>query len=198
VYPCVAPTVSAEIAVESCCHNALKLKCIAIVEFSSGQLVRAMSSDLYSNRVLELAASIARTGRLAAPDGSAHKVSRLCGSEVTVDLCLAGDVVSDFAILPRACALGQASAAVLAAHVVGATVAEVRAARDALEAMLRRGGEPPGGRFWELRYLEPVRDYLPRHASTLLAFEAAVAAIDQAEALAAGRSIHAASDVTTR
>ena len=46
--------------------------------------------------------------------------------------------------------------------------------------MLKEGGPPPEGRFWELRHLEPVADYPPRHASTLLAFEAAVAAIDEA------------------
>jgi NifU-like protein involved in Fe-S cluster formation len=141
-----------------------------------------MSSDIYSNRVLELAAGISHVGRLAAPHGTAHKVSRLCGSEVTVDVELTDGQVTGFAIDPKACALGQASAAVLAAGVIGASTAEVRDARDSLAAMLKAGGPPPQGRFWELRYLQPVADYPPRHASTLLAFEAAVAAITMAEA----------------
>ncbi|MGE3143859.1 MAG: iron-sulfur cluster assembly scaffold protein [Hyphomonadaceae bacterium] len=140
--------------------------------------------DLYHPRVLELAAEIPHVGRLAAPDGSATKVSRVCGSVVTVDLALQVGIVTAFAIEPKACALGQAAAAVLAMHAIGASVGEIRAARDDLRAMLKAGAAAPEGRFWELRHLEGVRDYPPRHASTMLAFEAAVAAIEAAEAKA--------------
>lgn len=136
--------------------------------------------ELYHPRVLELAANIGRLGRLEAPHGSATKVSRVCGSSVRVDLTLAGEVVADLAIEAEACALGQAVAAILAEHGVGASVEELRAARDGLAAMLKQGAAPPQGRFWELRHLQGVRDYPPRHASTLLAFEAAVAAVEQA------------------
>lgn len=141
-----------------------------------------MSADLYSGRVLELAAQARPVGSPAAQQAHALRVSRLCGSEVEVGLTLAEGAVTDFAIDPRACALGQASAAILAGHAIGATPDEIRQARDGLAAMLRQGGQPPVGRFWELRYLEPVRDYPPRHASTLLAFEAAVAALERAGA----------------
>jgi NifU-like protein involved in Fe-S cluster formation len=131
---------------------------------------------------LELAADISHVGRLTAPMGSSTKVSRVCGSVVTVDLNLKDGKVSDLGMEVEACALGQAAAAVLAAHGVGATVAEVIAARDGLRAMIKDGAPPPEGRFWELRHLEGVREYPPRHASTMLAFEAAVAAIEQAQA----------------
>ncbi|MFN3911814.1 iron-sulfur cluster assembly scaffold protein [Hyphomonas sp.] len=142
-------------------------------------------SELYHNRILELAASIANVGRLADAEGSVLKVSRVCGSTVNVDVKLdaAGERVAAIAVDPKACALGQAATSILAEHAVGAPVDEIVAARDALRAMLKDGAPPPQGRFWELRHLEPVADYPPRHASTLLAFEAAVAAI--AEALAA-------------
>ena len=140
--------------------------------------------DLYHPRIFELAGDIARVGRLAAPGGTSTKVSKICGSVVTVDLTLDGDVIADFAIEVEACALGQASASVLAQHAVGATVAEIVAARDALKTMLKENGPPPGGRFWELRHLEGVRAYPPRHTSTLLAYEAAVAAIEDARARA--------------
>lgn len=139
-------------------------------------------SDVYHPRVLELAADIAHAGRLAGAQGTATKVSRLCGSVVTVDVALDGEVITGFAVDPKACALGQASASVLAAHAIGATVAEVTGARDAMRAMLKDGAAPPTGRFWELRHLEGVRDYPARHASTLLAFDAAVAAIAAARA----------------
>jgi len=144
-------------------------------------MFRAMS-ELYHNRILELAAGIPHVGRLSDAEGSATRVSRVCGSVVHVDLKLnaAGETVTDIAVDPQACALGQAATAILAEHAVGATVAEIIAARDALKAMLKEGGPPPEGRFWELRHLEAVADYPPRHASTMLAFEAAVAAIEAA------------------
>ena len=144
-------------------------------------MFRAMS-ELYHNRILELAADIPHVGRLTDAEGSVTKVSRVCGSVVHVDLKLdaAGEKVTEIAVDPKACALGQAVTSILAEHAVGARVDEIIAARDALKAMLKEGGAPPEGRFWELRHLEPVADYPPRHASTLLAFEAAVAAIEEA------------------
>ncbi len=139
-------------------------------------------SELYHNRILELATGIPHLGRLADAEGSVLKVSRVCGSTVNVDVKLdaAGERVMEIAVDPQACALGQATTSILAEHAVGATITEIRAARDALKAMLKDGAAPPEGRFWELRHLEPVADYPPRHTSTLLAFEAAVAAIDEA------------------
>jgi NifU-like protein involved in Fe-S cluster formation len=136
--------------------------------------------DLYHARVLELAADISHVGRLAHPQGSSTKVSRVCGSTVTVDVALKDGKVSDLGMAVEACALGQAAAAILARHAIGSTPEEIAEARDALRAMLKEKGEPPGGKFWELRHLEGVRDYPPRHASTMLAFDAAVAAIEQA------------------
>ena len=135
-----------------------------------------MIDDLYSARILRLAANMPRAGRLPAPQASSEKVSKLCGSRVTVDLALKDAQVADFAQDVQACALGQAAAAVLGAHVMGASVAEIEQARDALRAMLKAGGPPPEGRFSELAVLEQVRDYPARHASTMLAFEAAAEA----------------------
>lgn len=141
--------------------------------------------DLYHGRVLELASEIPHVGRLEAPDGAATKVSRVCGSVVTVELKLADGAVSEIAVHPKACALGQAATAVLAMHAIGAAPAEIRAARDQLRAMLKGEGPAPTGRFWELRHLEGVREYPARHASTMLAFDAAVEALDQAQKKAA-------------
>jgi NifU-like protein involved in Fe-S cluster formation len=132
--------------------------------------------DLYHPRVLELAADIPHVGALAAPDARVTKVSKLCGSVVTVDLAFEDGKVVAIAVEPKACALGQASTAVLAMSAIGATKAEIVAARDGLRAMLKEGAPPPSGRFWELRHLEGVRDYPSRHASTMLAFEAAAEA----------------------
>jgi NifU-like protein involved in Fe-S cluster formation len=136
-----------------------------------------MIDDLYSAKILKLAADMPRAGRLAAPDASSEKIAKLCGSKVTVDVKVEDGVVVDFAQDVRACALGQASAAVLGAHVVGAGVGEIELARDALSAMLKANGPHPTGRFAELAVLEVVKDYPARHASTLLAFEATVEAV---------------------
>jgi NifU-like protein involved in Fe-S cluster formation len=137
--------------------------------------------DLYHPRIMELAAEIPHVGRLDAPDGASTKVSRVCGSVVTVELNLKDGAVSQIAVHPKACALGQAATGVLAMNALGATPAEICAARDGLRAMLKEGGPPPSGRFWELRHLEGVRDYPARHASTMLAFDAAVDALEQAQ-----------------
>ena len=116
------------------------------------------------------------------PQASATARSKLCGSTVTVDLALDGEVVSDFAHDVKACALGQASSSIMARHVVGSTVSELRTIREAMRRMLKEGGEPPGGRWEDLRVLEPVRDFKARHASTMLTFDAVVDALDQIEA----------------
>ncbi len=135
-----------------------------------------MIDDLYSSRILALAANMPRAGRLAAPQASSEKVAKLCGSRIVVDLVLTDGLVSDFAQEVQACALGQASAAILGANIIGATVGEIRQARDALKSMLKQAGPAPEGRFADLGVLAPVKDYPARHASTLLAFEAALEA----------------------
>ncbi|MEO0465914.1 MAG: iron-sulfur cluster assembly scaffold protein [Pseudomonadota bacterium] len=139
-------------------------------------------SELYHNRVLELAANIPNLGALDHPHASIEKVSRICGSTVRVDLQLDpdGKTVIAIAVDPKACALGQASTSILSEHAVGAPIEDIIAARDGLKAMLKDGAEPPIGRFWELRHLQGVADYPPRHTSTLLPFDAAVAAIEAA------------------
>ena len=138
-----------------------------------------MLNDVYNRRILELAADIPRIGRLDHPDATATAHSRLCGSTVTVDLRMDGDVVTDFAHDVKACALGQASSSLMARHVVGATAEELKALRRRMHAMLKENGPAPEGRWEELRVLEPVRGFKARHASTLLTFDAVVDALDR-------------------
>ena len=140
-----------------------------------------MLDEIYSRRILELAADIPRLGRLNAPHGTATAHSKLCGSTVTVDLAVADGVVTDFAHDVKACALGQASSSVMARHVVGTGADELRVLRDTMTRMLKQGGPPPDGRWADLATLTPVRDFKARHASTLLTFDAVVKALDAAE-----------------
>ena len=131
-----------------------------------------MIDELYSAKILKTAANMPRAGRLAHPDASVEKVSKLCGSRITVDVVLRDGRIADYAQDVKACALGQAAAAIMGEHAIGASVEEIESARDALRAMLKQGGTPPEGRFADLAMLAPVKDYPPRHVSTMLAFEA--------------------------
>jgi NifU-like protein involved in Fe-S cluster formation len=141
-----------------------------------------MIDDLYSAKLLKLAANMPRAGRLAAPGASVEKVAKLCGSRVVVDVTVADGRVADFAQDVKACALGQAAASVLGANVMGASLDELETARGQLRAMLKEGGPAPDGRFADLAMLEPVKDYPARHASTMLAFEAVTEAVRRAAA----------------
>ncbi|MCF6221835.1 MAG: iron-sulfur cluster assembly scaffold protein [Robiginitomaculum sp.] len=136
-----------------------------------------MIDGLYNTDVLLLAAKISRVGSLDSPQGSARKVSKLCGSWVEVDICKGDEIVTDFAIRLQACALGQASAAILAEAVIGASTTELQDARDGLRAMLKQGADAPEGRFAKLCLLADVANYPARHTSTMLAFDAVLAAV---------------------
>jgi NifU-like protein involved in Fe-S cluster formation len=136
---------------------------------------------LYSQRILALAADIPHRGRLDAPQASIRKRAPLCGSTVTVDLDMEGGRITRFGQEVKACALGQASAALMGADIIGRTRPEVEAARDSLRAMLKDGAPPPGAPFHGFEVLEPARDYRNRHASILLALEATAEAMQEAE-----------------
>lgn len=140
-----------------------------------------MIDALYSDRILKLAANMPRAGRLAEPQGTGERAAKLCGSTAVVDIVLdAEGRVIDFAQDIKACALGQACAAILGENVIGASVEELVTARDQLKAMLKENGPAPTGQFAGLAILETVRDYPARHASTLIPLEAAVDAARRA------------------
>jgi len=141
-----------------------------------------MLNDIYNQRILELAGNIPALGRLESPQATSRQHSKLCGSTVIVDLVMTDGKVSAYAHDVKACALGQAAAAIVAHHVIGATAADLRTVRDQVRAMLKANGAPPAGEWADAAILEPVRDFKARHASTLLAFEAAAQAASDIEA----------------
>jgi NifU-like protein involved in Fe-S cluster formation len=140
-----------------------------------------MIDDVYNSKILEFAGNIPRIGRLDDADAEATAHSKLCGSKVTVWLKMQDDTITDFAHDVKACALGQASSSIMARNVIGAKSSEMREVRETMRAMLKENGPAPEGRFADLKFLEPVRDYKARHASTLLTFDAVVDAIGQIE-----------------
>ncbi len=140
-----------------------------------------MLSDIYNRKILEFAGNIERIGHLSSPHARAKAHSRLCGSTVEVELCVENGVVTDFAHTVKACALGQASSSIMARHVIGASAQDLRQVRSKMRQMLTENGQPPQGRWADLQYLAPVRDFKARHASTMLTFDAVVDALDQIE-----------------
>ncbi|WP_421875434.1 iron-sulfur cluster assembly scaffold protein [Pacificispira sp.] len=141
---------------------------------------------LYNDRILTLAGGLAKDDRLADPDASVQMDSPLCGSRIRVDVKLAPDGrIAAYGQQVRACALGQSAAAIMKAHAAGKSVADLEAIRDAVEAMLKRGGPAPSGEWADLAVLEPARNHKSRHASILLPFKAVVRAMEDA---AAGRA----------
>ena len=140
--------------------------------------------SLYSKKILALAADIPHAERLVDADATSTKRSPLCGSTITVDLNVADGKITEFGQDVKACALGQASAAVLGEHAIGLNLSQARKVRDDLRAMLKDGAEPPLGTFEKLKLLAPARDYKNRHASILLAYEATVEAMESVGAQA--------------
>lgn len=138
-------------------------------------------SDLYSQRILDLAGNAPQPGRLADADASARKVSRVCGSVVEIDVRVRDGVIAAYGHDVSACALGQTSAAVVAREIVGTPIGEFRQVHQQMHAMLKENGAPPQGKWSDLRYLEPVREYRARHMSTLLVFDAVVEALEKIE-----------------
>lgn len=149
-------------------------------------------NEIYNSKLLELAAAIPHSERLAAPDATITAHSKLCGSTVSIDLNMQGDRVTGYGQTVKACLLGQAASAIVGRHIIGATSAELRETAVAMRRMLKEGGPPPGGRFADLSLLEPVRHYKARHGSVMLVFDAVERAIDEIEAKRASNRADAA------
>lgn len=136
-----------------------------------------MSAPLYNRDILALA--VATAEHLPRPAARFHASVRapLCGSRILLDLDAdAAGRVTDVGMHVEACALGQAAATLLARHVRGRTIADMRSARNAIAAWFGGEGEAPDWPDFDL--LAPARDYPARHGAILLPFDAAIAALE--------------------
>ena len=138
--------------------------------------------DIYNTKLLDLAGNMSRVERLSSPQATASARSKLCGSEITVDLDVQDGRVSDYGQTVQACLLGQAAAAIVAEHIVGSTPAELRQLRDDVRTMLKDDGVPPAGKWSDLEFLEPVRAYKHRHDAVMIVFDAVTKALDDIDA----------------
>lgn len=139
-------------------------------------------NDIYSARLLELAADIPHSELIASPDAKATAHSKLCGSTITVTLQADHDRISGFGQSVKACLLGQAAAAIVGHNIIGTRFSEFHEIADRMRRMLKQDDAPPEGRWADLALLEPVRPYKSRHASTLLIFDAVEKALAEIEA----------------
>ncbi len=149
--------------------------------------------DLYSARLKELGATIKADRPLETAQASVRRRSPLCGSQVTFDVVLddAGRVAA-IGWKARACALSEAAIGIVVAAAPGSDLADLRAVRDAVKAMLKaREGDPPvalpGGKWKDLEVLGPAAMVPARHGSAMLPFDAVVAAVEEALAAAPAR-----------
>lgn len=137
---------------------------------------------LYSQRILALAADIPHLNRLDASDASCQKRSPLCGSTITVDICVKNGIISAFGQDVKACALGQAAASVVGSVILGRNLTEVETARNQLQAMLKSDGPAPDAPFEGFEVLLPAKEYKNRHSSILLCIEATLQALQDTTA----------------
>ena len=142
-----------------------------------------VSEPLYTRDILRLASAIPHLGLLDAPHGTADLRSATCGSRVVVTVKLDGQGrVLAFGQKVTACAFGQASAALMAAHAIGQSKQQLSSALEAIENWLRhRVQASPLDTPWPgLEILEPARSRTGRHGAILLPFRALLAAVEDA------------------
>lgn len=139
-----------------------------------------MSEPLYTRDILRLAVSIPHQQRLESPDGSAELRSRTCGSVVAADVMISEDgVLVNIGWSISACALGQASAAILGAEAIGRTATDIVVARTGLQAFFDGKAASPG-EWQNMDKLIAAKDHKGRHGAILLPYDALIAALADA------------------
>lgn len=128
---------------------------------------------------MQIAGNAPPSKRLKNPDAQIRRISRVCGSTIDVGLKLSQGIVSEYGQETNACVLGQASASILAANIIGCSPDELKQVRHEVESMLKCGGAPPAGKWADMKHLQPVKDFPQRHASTMLAFNAVVECLEK-------------------
>ena len=142
-------------------------------------MAEVMNAPLYTVEILRLAGSLPEPVRLERVDGSAQLRSPTCGSTVHAEVELDADRrVTAISQQVRACAFGQAAAALVAQHAPGRSREEIAEALAALREWLEGSRVDAGG--WGLDALAPARSRSSRHGAILLPLRALLAAIEDA------------------
>ena len=139
-----------------------------------------MLEELYNDRLISLAANIPLSGVLESADFAAQAHSKICGSRISITLNVKDHIITDYAQEVKACLLGQCAASIVGAHIIGCHKDELLQLKNQMEAMLKKDGDPPTGKWQDLELLLPVRAVKQRHSSVMLVFEAVVEALEGA------------------
>lgn len=141
-----------------------------------------MSAErLYTPDMLAAAIELANYPPIENAQLHAEARSQTCGSTLALDLALdAAGTIERVGLLVRACAVGQAAAAVFARHALGRNAGDVRLAHDCLAGWLEEQGPAP--QWPDIGLIAPARDYRGRHGAMLLPWKAAVAALSSTAA----------------
>ncbi len=127
---------------------------------------------LYNKEILRLAASLPAYRRVDDPVISVTKTSRICGSRITIAVKIEDGEVADYSQEVKACALGQASSAIVAKNIIGKTWHDFAPVAEKVETLLKEEGPPPDGEWAEFQVFLPARPHKSRHSAILLPFEA--------------------------
>ena len=123
--------------------------------------------ELYTSEIMSYAANIPHIGILEGAQGHAQAHARLCGSRISVWLNMKDGVVSEFSQQVKACLVGQASSAMIAHNIIGASRSEIAQTREKVRLMLEEEGAAPAGKWQAFGLLEPVRNYKSRYSTVI-------------------------------
>ncbi len=136
-------------------------------------------SELYSSKILGIAARLPESKKLKFYDAKSKKTSTICGSSVEVFIKVKNNKICDYAHNVSACALGQTSCTIVYENIINSNIDELYELRDIMLNMLKNNGKAPSGKWSDLQYLQVVRDFPARHSSTMLVFEAIIDCLDK-------------------
>ena len=134
---------------------------------------------LYTEKILKLATEIPLMGKIDNADKTVSLRSPICGSAITVYINKNQGRIKEFRQEVKACALGQASASILAKNIIGLDLPKISALHNSVKGMLEKTLPAPAPPFSNYELLRPATDFKNRHASILLVLEATKNALQE-------------------
>ena len=131
-----------------------------------------MSESLYHEEIVALARSGEGAGLAETADAEVMIDNPLCGDRITLQVDMTNGRISALRHKVRGCALCEASAAMIARRATGLNTDDCRAARDGIEAIVRRGETVTEPLWPEMQAFAPVHSRKSRQDCVLLPFDA--------------------------
>lgn len=139
-------------------------------------MAQTNAAKLYTPDVLALAVTLADFPLKHDSSHQADARSPTCGSTITVGMdCDESGLIASIGLSVSACAIGQASAAIMAQNVIGRDQAWVRSRQNEIETWL--SGAKPTPNIPSFDLLDTAKHYPARHGAILLPWRAVTAAL---------------------